>query len=160
METISFKPIGMIHSAHKKPEGTPIQFGKSNNSPGEIEIFPEFTEGLSDLDGFSHIMLFYHFHLIKETKLTVKPFMDDFEHGIFATRSPARPNPIGFSVVRIIEIKNSRILVEGLDMIDGTPLLDIKPYVTKFDAIEVQKIGWLENNVHKHTSVKDDGRFL
>lgn len=160
MDWITYTPIGIIHSTNKKPEGTPIQFSGAKNSPGEIEIFPEYIEGLTDLDGFSHVILLYHFHLIDKPKMMVKPFMDECEHGVFATRSPARPNPVGFSIVRIAEIRGSRIFIDGVDIVDGTPLLDIKPYVPQFDAVTVEKTGWLENNAHKHATTKDDGRFL
>lgn len=90
----------------------------------------------------------------------VKPFMDDIEHGVFATRSPARPNPIGFSIVRLLELRGTRLLIEGLDMLNETPLLDLKPYVPQFDAVDADKIGWLETNIEKHWTTKDDGRFI
>ncbi len=160
MNPISFHPIGTIYSSFEKPEGTPIQFSGAKNSSGEIEIFPQFTDGLKDLNGFSHLILLFHFHLIKEPALIVKPFMDDVEHGIFATRSPARPNPIGFSIVRLKEIKNNHLFIEDVDIINGTPLLDIKPYVPEFDIVHAERTGWLEKNAHKHTIIKDDGRFI
>ena len=160
MNPISFQPIGTIYSSFEKPEGTPIQFSGAKNSSGEIEIFPQFTDGLKDLNGFSHLILLFHFHLMKKPSLIVKPFMDDAEHGIFATRSPARPNPIGFSIVRLKEIKNNRLFIEDVDIVNGTPLLDIKPYVPEFDAVNAERTGWLEKNAHKHTIIKDDGRFI
>ena len=160
MKSISFQPIGIIHSAYKKPEGTPIQFSGAKDSKGEIEIFPEFTEGLTDLNEFSHLILLYHFHLIEKPALKVIPFMDDCEHGVFATRSPARPNPIGFSVVRLEEIKDNRLCIEGVDIVDGTPLLDIKPYVSRLDSVNAERFGWLEQNIHKYNITKDDGRFV
>ncbi len=160
MQPISFQPIGIIHSDHLEPQGTPIQFSGAKDARGEIEIFPEFQDGLIDLDGFSHLILIYYFHQIKNPALIVKPFMDDAEHGVFATRSPARPNPIGFSIVKLNKIRGSRLYVQGLDIINETPLLDIKPYVPNFDHIEADRIGWLETNIHKHSITKDDGRFI
>jgi len=160
MKSITFQPIGMIYSKHTRPHGTPIQFSGAKNDSGEIEIFPEFQDGLIDLEGFSHIILLYYFHRANFQSLTVKPFMDDAEHGVFATRSPARPNPIGFSIVKLNRIQGNRLFIQGVDALNETPLLDIKPYVPNFDQVEADKIGWLENNIHKHWTTKDDGRFI
>ena len=160
MKSILFKPIGIIYSDHPHPKGTPIQFSGAQNDTGEIEIFSEFQSGLTDLDGFSHLILIYYFHRAKNPTLMVKPFMDDVEHGVFATRSPARPNPIGFSIVKLDQIQGNRLLVQGLDIINKTPLLDIKPYVPGFDHVDAKRIEWLEKNIHKHWTTKDDGRFI
>ena len=127
---------------------------------GKIEIFPEYEAGLKDLEGFSHIILLYHFHLVREPRLLVKPYMDDETHGIFATRAPARPNPLGISVVRLIKIEKNILYIKDVDIVDGTPLLDIKPYVGEFDIREIERFGWLEKHVHKLESSKDDGRFI
>ncbi|HDR50734.1 MAG TPA: tRNA (N6-threonylcarbamoyladenosine(37)-N6)-methyltransferase TrmO [Mariniphaga anaerophila] len=159
MKEIKYKPIGIIHSPFKDPKGTPIQPAAGKNAEGIIELFPEFVEGLKDLDGFSHLFLLYHFHLIGEAKLKVKPFMDDNEHGIFAIRGPARPNPIGLSVTRLIRIEGNKLYIRGVDIVDGTPLLDIKPYVPEFDSKEKVRTGWLEKNVNKLPNAKDDRRF-
>jgi len=159
MNEIIYKPIGIIHSPHKQPKGTPIQTESGKNIEGMIELFPEYTDGLKDLDGFSHIILLYHFHLIKNGPLIVKPFMDDQEHGIFAIRGPARPNPIGMSITRLIKIEDNTLFIMDIDIIDGTPLLDIKPYVPAFDVKVAEKIGWLQNNQHKLDRSRDDGRF-
>jgi tRNA (adenine37-N6)-methyltransferase len=159
MKEIKYKPIGIIHSHFKKPKGTPIQPKSAKGIKGTIEIFPEYSKGLNDLGGFSHIILIYHFHLAKKSSLIVKPFMDDKSHGIFAIRGPSRPNPIGISIVRLIKIKGNILYVQDLDIVDGTPLLDIKPYVPEFDKTEVTKIGWLEKNIDKLPKMKDDGRF-
>ncbi len=159
MDEIKYKPIGIIHSPFKKTEGTPIQVKGAKGIEGKIEIFREYVEGLKDLEGFSHIILIYHFHLVKGTKLIAKPFMDDKEHGIFAIRAPVRPNPIGFSVVCLLEIKDNILYIKDLDIIDGTPLLDIKPYVPEFDIIKVENIGWLDKKVKRLPSSKDNGRF-
>ena len=157
---IEYKPIGIIHSPFKDPRGTPIQPRAAIGVRGVVEVFPEYVDGLKDLEGFSHIILLYHFHLVKGYRLLVKPYMDDEPRGVFATRAPARPNPIGFSIVKLLKIDGARILVENLDIVDKTPLLDIKPYVPEFDIFEVKKTGWLEKKVHKLKQARDDGRFI
>jgi len=159
MKTINYKPIGIIHTPFNDIEGMPIQPTGAKGVEGVIEIFPEFIYGLKDLDGFSHIILLYHLHLWGEYKLLVKPFMDDALHGIFATRAPKRPNPIGFSVVKLIKIEGNKINIENIDVLNGTPLLDIKPYVFDFDSVSDSKKGWLETNAHKAKSTKSDERF-
>ncbi len=156
---IKYRPIGVIHSPFKKPEGTPIQPTGAKGINGKVEVFPEYAEGLKDLDGFSHIILIYHFNLSKNYGLIVKPYMDSETHGVFAMRAPTRPNPIGISIVHLISIEGNILHIQDVDIINGTPLLDIKPYVPKFDICEVEKIGWLEKNVHKLLTSKDDGRF-
>ena len=137
-----------------------VQPPGASGIPGSVELFPEYAEGLKDLDGFSHIILVYHFHLAKRPSLLMKPFMDDQPHGIFAIRAPSRPNPIGISVVRLVRIENNVLHIEDVDIIDGTPLLDVKPYVPEFDPQQVEKRGWLEKNVPKVSTSKDDGRFV
>jgi len=159
MKEINYKPIGVIHSPFKQPQGTPIQPSAAGNIDGTVEVFPEYVEGLKDLDGFSHIILIYHFHLLKNSGLIVKPNMDNNTHGVFAMRAPTRPNPIGLSILRLIKIKKNVLHIKDIDIVDGTPLLDIKPYVPEFDIREVEKTGWLKGNVHKLPFSKDDGRF-
>jgi tRNA-Thr(GGU) m(6)t(6)A37 methyltransferase TsaA len=159
MTEFRYKSIGVIHSPFKEPKGTPIQPAAAEGVNGKVEIFPQYTEGLRDLEGFSHIILIYHFHKAKEPALIQKPFMDTEPRGVFAIRSPSRPNPIGISVVRLGGIEGSTLQVQDIDIIDGTPLLDIKPYVPEFDARATQKIGWLEKIIHKLSASKDDGRF-
>ena len=159
MKEISFSPIGIIHSPFSKPKGTPIQPSAAGNVMGTLEVFPEFTEGLKDIEGFSHIILIYYFHLAKEQSLLVTPFMDKEKHGVFATRASGRPNPIGFSVVSLENVKGNILHIKGIDIIDGTPLLDIKPCVPEFDFGEVTKIGWLQNSIHALPETRDDGRF-
>ena len=159
MGKITYKPIGIIHSPFKKPEGTPIQPAAAKGVEGIVEIFPEYSEGLQDLDGFSHIILIYHFHLSKKPSLKVRPYMENELHGVFATRAPSRPNPIGISVVRLHKIEGTILYIRDVDIVDGTFLLDVKPYVPEFDVRPVDKIGWLEKNVHKLPTSKDDGRF-
>ncbi len=160
MDEVRYKPIGVIHSQFKEPKGTPIQPAGADGIDGTVELFPEYAEGLKNLENFSHIILVYHFHLSKKSSLIVKPYMDNQLRGVFSTRAPSRPNPIGISVVRLIRIKGNTIHVRDMDIVDGTPLLDIKPYVPEFDVREVEKIGWLEKNVHKLSTSKDDGRFI
>lgn len=159
MNEIKYKPIGVIHSPFKEPKGTPIQPAGAKGVEGTVKVFPEYAEGLKDVEGFSHIILIYHFHLSKGFSLTVKPYMDNEVHGVFAMRGPSRPNPIGISVVRLIKIRENILHIQDVDIVDGTPLLDIKPYVPEFDIRKVEKIGWLEKNVHKLSISKDDGRF-
>jgi len=157
---IKFKPIGTIYSPFKEPLGVPIQTSGAKGIEGSVEVFAEFLEGLKDIDGFSHIILIYYFHLSKKPSLLVTPFMDKHQHGIFATRAPARPNPIGFSVVNLEKVEGNLLLVKDIDIVNGTPLLDIKPCVPQFDFSKVTKTGWLENADKDIADVKDDGRFV
>ena len=159
MNEIKYKPIGVIHSPFKEPKGTPIQPSGAKGISGTVEVFPKYAEGLKDVEGFSHIILIYHFHLSSGSSLTAKPYMDSKERGVFAMRGPSRPNPIGISIVRLIGIEGNIIHIQDVDIVDGTPLLDIKPYVPEFDIREGGKKGWLEKKVHKLPGSKDDGRF-
>jgi len=159
MKAITYKPIGVVHSPFKEPKNVPIQAVASKGTKGTIEVFPEYVEGLKDLDGFSHIILIYHFSLVNGYSLVMKPFLDDNLHGVFATRSPCRPNPIGLSIVRLTKIEKNILYIQDLDIVDGTPLLDIKPYIPKFDNRRTSKIGWLNNKIEKLSTTKDDGRF-
>jgi len=160
MKEIKYKPIGIIHSPFKEPKGTPIQPAGAKGVQATVEVFPEYAEGLKDVDGFSHLILIYHFHLARGATLEAKPFMDDEKHGIFAIRGSSRHNPIGLSVVRLIKVEGRFLHIQDVDMVDGTPLLDIKPYVPEFDTREVNKIGWLEKRVDRLPTQKDDGRFI
>ena len=159
MDDIKYKPIGIIHSPFKEPKGTPIQPAGAKGVNGTVEIFPEYAGGLKDIEGFSHIILLYHFHVSRRSTLIAKPYMDSEAHGIFAMRGPSRPNAIGISVVRLVKVQGNILHIQDVDIVDGTPLLDIKPYVPEFDMREVASIGWLEKNVHKVFASKDDGRF-
>lgn len=159
MAGIKLKQIGTIHSPYGTTKGTPIQSSAALDVEGSIELCEEYSPGLKDLDGFSHIILVYYFHLSKESGLLQKPFMDEEARGVFAIRSPSRPNPIGISVVKLKRVEGNILYISGLDIIDGTPLLDIKPYVPRFDSREADRIGWLEENIHKLKDSKDDGRF-
>ncbi|MFH0921834.1 MAG: tRNA (N6-threonylcarbamoyladenosine(37)-N6)-methyltransferase TrmO [Fibrobacterota bacterium] len=142
---INLKPIGFIRSEHKRADKTPIQPVFAKGCRGRAEILPEFEKGLTDIEGFSHLCVIYHFHKSQKVKLLVKPFLEDNEHGVFATRAPYRPNPIGFSVVRLLKRKGKILYLEGVDMLDNTPILDIKPFVKRFDYRENTKDGWQEN---------------
>lgn len=142
MERISYRPIGVIRSDHTKPEDVPIQPVFAAGCRGRAEIFPEFAEGLHDLEGFSHLYMIYHFHRAGPMKLRVKPFMDNMERGLFATRAPVRPNAIGLSIVELVGIEGLVLHLDGVDILDGTPLLDIKPYSARFDCIQNTRNGW------------------
>lgn len=139
-----FRPIGLIHSPFTRQDQTPIQPYRST-AVGQVELAPEFEAGLQDLEGFSHLILLYHFHQAQPGyELTVTPFLDDRPKGLFATRYPRRPNSIGLSVVRLVRREGRVLHVEGIDVLDGTPLLDVKTYVPKFDAVPEATLGWLE----------------
>jgi tRNA-Thr(GGU) m(6)t(6)A37 methyltransferase TsaA len=160
MDEIKYKPIGVIHSPFKEPKGTPIQPAGAKGIRGTVEVFPEYAKGLKDVDGFSHLILLYHFHLSQGASLEAKPYMDNQARGVFAMRGPNRPNPIGISVVRLIRIEKNILHIQDVDIVDGTPLLDIKPYVPEFDIREIEEIGWLEKRVHQLPTSKDNGRFM
>ena len=137
----------------------PIQPSGALGIKGTVELFAEYSPGLKDIDGFSHIILVYHFHLSRGYALEVKPFLEEEIHGIFAIRAPARPNPIGISVVRLVGVKDNVLQIEDVDIVDGTPLLDIKPYVPDFDQREAERIGWLWNKSQNARKYKSDNRF-
>lgn len=146
MDQIIMHPIGIIHSPYREPKDIPIQGIFNDKVEAFIELNEEFVPGLKDLEDFSHCILIYHFHESKKVKLEGKPFLEDNTHGIFAIRSPNRMNHIGFSVVKIIKIENNKIYFTQVDMIDGTPLLDIKPYVKYFDNREDVTCGWIDKH--------------
>lgn len=159
LQKIQYKTIGFIHSPFHGIVDMPIQPTGAKSITGTIEIHPEYTEGLKDLEGFSHVILIYHFHLSKNYSLKVKPFLDKQLRGVFATRAPKRPNPIGISVVRLKRIEGNILYIENIDVVDGTPLLDVKPYVPELDAPEVEKIGWLSQKIKKVHSARSAKRF-
>ncbi len=137
------QPIGVIHSPFRDKRETPIQPARSQ-AVGQVEVYPEFAQGLQDLDGFSHVILLYAFHESAGYALRVTPYLDDKERGLFATRYPARPNPLGLSIVRLLSVESAVLIVAGIDVLDGTPLLDIKPYVPDFDAPADVRVGWYD----------------
>ncbi len=137
----------------------PIQAVGALGIAGSIDLFTEFEDGLKDLDGFSHLFLLYHFHLTRKSRLRVTPFLDSVSRGVFSTRSPNHPNPIGLSIVRLKEIKDNQIAIEDVDVVDGTPLLDIKPYVPDFDHRDGAAIGWMAGATHGAKAKRSDNRF-
>jgi len=159
MDKVSYAPIGTIRSPFKTARGTPIQSMGARGVRGYIELREEFLEGIKDLDGFSHLILIYHFHLSDGFDLEVKPFLDTVYRGVFATRAPKRPNSIGISVVRLIEIQGTHLIIEDVDILDGTPLLDIKPYVPQFDSRDTARIGWFLGKLHALEEATADDRF-
>lgn len=168
METLTLTPIGVIHSEHAEPAQTPIQPVCAPGSAGRVEVFPEYEEALTDIESFSHLHLIYWLHrtgeatnaLSGERSLLVVPFLDDVPHGIFATRSPVRPNPIGLSVVRLVERRGRVLMVEDVDVLDGTPLLDIKPYVEGFDLRVGTRGGWTEQVSREEFARRGERRTL
>jgi tRNA-Thr(GGU) m(6)t(6)A37 methyltransferase TsaA len=152
---IEYQPIGVIHSPFPKPEGAPIQPSRAEGVEGSVEVFPAFSEGLADLEGFSHIFLLCHLHRARGCRLRVVPFLDTVPRGVFATRAPSRPNPIGLSLVELKAVRGNLLTVAGIDMVDGTPVLDIKPYIAEFDRRDRCRSGWLES-AQKRTRVADD----
>lgn len=156
---IHFKAIGLIHSPFDDIEGMPIQPKGATGITGSVEIFPEFEEGLLDLGGFSHIILLYHLHKIRKPQLVVTPFLDDREHGIFATRAPKRPNPIGLSVVKLIQVNGRVIDIENVDVLNQTPLIDLKPYIPEFDHHSTDRIGWYKKTIDEVKQKRSDDRF-
>lgn len=145
---IRMQPIGRIHSPFLEQSHCPIQASRSQ-AIGLVEVFAEFAAGLQEIEDFSHIHLLYAFHGSSGYALQVKPFLDDHEHGLFATRYPNRPNPIGLSIVRLLSRQENYLTVEGIDTLDGTPLLDIKPYISDFDIRTEVRNGWYETRNKK-----------
>ncbi len=146
MKKIELSPIGVIHTPYKEAQNIPIQASFGNGIEAHCELFDKYTDGLKDLDGFSHAILIYHFHKCKDEKLIAKPYLENKEHGVFAIRSPYRPNKIGFSIVKIKNINHNILNFTEVDMLDGTPLLDIKPYVAHFDSRPNTKAGWIDKH--------------
>jgi tRNA (adenine37-N6)-methyltransferase len=159
MDAITYTPIGVVRSPFTTLEGMPLQSVAAQGIPGSIELKPAFREGLKDLEAFSHLILLTHLHRMTGYALEVIPYLDDQAHGVFAARSPRRPNPLGLSVVRLIAIEDGRLLIEDVDVLDGTPLLDLKPYVPAFDARETDRIGWFAGRVERVHTTRADDRF-
>jgi len=143
--SIVYQPIGVVHTPHVDPSKTPIQPRYAEGIQGTVEVFPEFEDGLKDIEGFSHVVLLYHLHRAKKARLTVVPYLDDTPRGVFATRAPSRPNPIGMSVVRLLRREGRILHIENVDILDGTPLLDIKPHIARFGVADSVRSGWQEN---------------
>jgi len=158
--TLTCPPIGVISSPHKTLADMPIQPKGAAGIRGTVEVFTPFQDGLKDLDGFSHIILLYHFHRSEGYALQVVPFLDTERRGVFATRAPKRPNPIGLSIVKLNKIEGPILHIENVDILDGTPLLDIKPYVPAFDKQTEVRSGWLETAQQKADALRSDDRFI
>jgi len=146
---IKLKPIGIIHTPYKNPQDIPIQGTFNKKVKGKVTLFKKYKEGLKDIEGFSHIILIYYFHRSRKEKLVEQPYLENKEHGIFAIRSPNRPNHIGVSIVKLENVKDNSFVFSEVDILDGTPLLDIKPYVAHFDSREHVKNGWLDTHFKK-----------
>ena len=157
--SILIEPIGVIYTPFKTKEGMPIQSTGAIGVKGKIKLKKELIQGLTDLDEFSHIILIYNFHKSEGYELLTTPFLDNKKRGVFATRAPKRPNSIGISVVRLIKIEKNIIYIENVDMLDETPLFDIKPYIPDFDIHETDKKGWIENKTDNLNETKSDDRF-
>ena len=142
---ITFRFIGLIHTPYSEKQDAPIQGCFAPSNKGHIELYPEYAEGLKDIQGFSHLILLYYFHKAEGCDLLAKPFLDKGKKGIFAIRHFNRPNPIGLSIVRLFQVRGNTLDIGGVDMIDGTPLLDIKPYVPQFDIKKDVRDGWYQN---------------
>ncbi|MGO9180118.1 MAG: tRNA (N6-threonylcarbamoyladenosine(37)-N6)-methyltransferase TrmO [Candidatus Limnocylindrales bacterium] len=156
---VTYSPIGLIRTPFTDPHGMPIQASAAVGIRGRIELDPALGEGLADIEGFSHLTLLYHLHEVVAARLTVTPFLDDRPHGIFATRAPARPNPIGLSTVRLVGVHGPTLEIEDVDILDATPLLDIKPYVPAFDERTDVRIGWLVSRLDRLAQAQADCRF-
>jgi tRNA-Thr(GGU) m(6)t(6)A37 methyltransferase TsaA len=159
MQTLKVETIGVIRTPFTSLEDMPIQPGGGKDVLGELIIEPQFAEGLADLDGFSHIYLIYIFHRAAGTKMRVVPFLDDRPRGVFATRAPVRPSRIGLSVVELIEVTDCRVKIRNIDVLDGTPLLDIKPYIAAFDGVADSRSGWMEAVKEEVDARRSDNRF-
>jgi tRNA-Thr(GGU) m(6)t(6)A37 methyltransferase TsaA len=156
---VSIEPIGIIHSPFTMLKDMPIQPKGAGDAIGTIELQPQYVEGLADVEGFSHIYLLYYFHQAPATKLTVMPFMDTVPRGVFATRAPVRPSHLGLSVVELVSVDGGRVTVRGIDVLDGTPLLDIKPYIERFDHPGETRSGWMQAGEKDIRQRRSDERF-
>lgn len=156
---IEYQPIGIIHSSFTELNGMPIQPTGAAAIAGTVEVFPEYKDGLKDIEGFSHIIVLYHFNRSRGFNLHVVPFLDSRPRGVFATRAPKRPNPIGLSILKFQKVMGNILHVDNIDILDGTPLLDIKPYVPEFDRQAEVRVGWLEKAGKEVLERKSDERF-
>lgn len=157
-DTITLRPIGIIHSPFQSTQGMPIQTVAAADVEGELEVFEEFVPGLRDIEGFEFLILITHLHQAVE-KLEVVPFMDTVSHGVFATRAPARPNRLGLSIVQLVQVKGRILCFRGNDMLDGTPVLDIKPYVPQLDVRSTEQVGWFGHGLQRLPGAVSDDRM-
>ncbi len=158
--SVSIEQIGTIHSPYTSLENMPIQPVGAKEVEGTAVLRPELAPGLRDLDGFSHIYLLYHFHRAGNVKLEVVPYLDTRARGVFATRSPLRPSGIGMSIVEVLRVEDNVVFLRGVDVLDGTPLLDIKPYIPQFDQRENVRTGWMCKDCADVASTRSDNRFV
>lgn len=159
MEVVTYQPIGVVRSPFTTLEGMPLQTVAAQGVQGSVELEPILAAGLKDLAAFSHLILLTHLHQMSGYSLEVTRYLDDQPHGLFATRSPRRPNPIGLSVVRLIAIQDATLIIEDVDLLDGTLVLDLKPYVPTFDARETERIGWYAGRIERVQTTRSDRRF-
>ncbi|MCJ0762353.1 tRNA (N6-threonylcarbamoyladenosine(37)-N6)-methyltransferase TrmO [Variovorax terrae] len=159
MDTVELRVVGHVRSRFTDPVGMPIQTVGSPQEPGQVEVLPAFAAGLRDIEHFEYLILITHLHRVKEERLDVVPFLDDTSHGAFATRAPSRPNRLGLSIVRLERVDGACLHFTGNDMLDGTPVLDIKPYVPAFDVRETERIGWFRRRVQQVAEVRSDDRM-
>ncbi len=152
--------IGLIHSPYTELSNMPIQPKGAKDITGHIVLFEEYVKGVKDLIGFSHIYLLYSFHRAERTEMMVTPFMDVEKRGVYSTRSPLRPNHIGLSIVELVDIQETKLTIRGVDILDGTPLLDIKPYIHAFDSVENSRSGWMQGDEEAVENKRSDSRFL
>ena len=157
--SITYTPIGYFDTPHKDVQGMPIQPSGARGIKGSISILPEYWPAFADLDGFSHVIVLYHFHAVKGFETTVTPFLDNTAHGLFATRTPKRPNPIGLSVMQLVAVRDGKLELENVDVLHGTPVLDVKPYVPDFDVWSVDRIGWMDGKSSGVATHRSDDRF-
>lgn len=157
---ISYSPIGYFRSPYREIKGMPIQPIGAEDIERYIEVLPEFSAGLKDLEGFSHVFVLYHLHQIQGYELLIQPFLDIKQHGVFATRSPKRPNPVGLSIMRLKAVLGAKVLLSGIDVLDRTPVIDIKPYVADFDHCNANRFGWFEGKSGNATHHRSDERFI
>ena len=157
---MKLRSIGSIETEFNDPSGMPIQSTGAELTAGRVIVDEAYEEGLADIDGFSHLILLYYFHKSKGYDLMVKPFLDDQKRGLFSTRAPRRPNQIGLSIVKLLSRNGPVLTIQGIDVLNGTPLIDIKPYVPTFDIKEVTATGWLEKKQNQARSMKSDDRFV
>lgn len=159
MKQVVYQPIGIIHTPFTTAAGMPIQPRRAVGIPGRIEVFPKFSPGLQDVDGFSHIILIYHFDRAAAAKLRVVPFMDTMEQGVFPTRAPVRPNPIGLSIVRLRAVAGASLEIENVDMLDGRLEIEQRGYVPDFDCFEATSVGWVGSSRWRMQRTRSDDRF-
>ena len=157
MKEIVFKPIGVIHSDYTEKAKVPIQGMYARGSHGRVEVYPEYAEALKDVSGFSHLILLYHFHQADGPRLLLKPFLDKHERGMFSIRHYNRPNPIGISIVKLNAVNGRFLDITDVDILDGTPLLDIKPYVPDFDERSGVSTGWYSTASEKEVYARKAG---